>query len=146
MVNSILTIVIAPLGAGFLLRHFFRRKVERIAYVFPAFSTLCIAMICAMVVALNRDVFLTLTGMVLISVVLLNVLGMLLGYAAGILYRFDVRRRRTLSIEVGMQNAGLGAVLALNHFGPQEALVPAVFATWCVITASILAEIWAKRQ
>ena len=98
-----------------------------------------------MVVALNRDVFLAMTGKVLIAVVLLNVLGMLLGYGAGILYRFDVRRRRTLSIEVGMQNAGLGAVLALNHFGAQEALVPAVFATWCVITASVLAEIWAKR-
>ena len=102
-------------------------------------------MICAMVVALNRDVFLTLTGMVLVAVILLNVLGMLFGYGAGMLYRFDVRRRRTLSIEVGMQNAGLGAVLALNHFGAQEALVPAVFATWCVITASILVEVWAKR-
>jgi hypothetical protein len=40
---------------------------------------------------------------------------------------------------------GLGAVLALNHFGAQQTLVPAVFATWCVITASVLAEFWAKK-
>jgi hypothetical protein len=40
---------------------------------------------------------------------------------------------------------GLGAVLALNHFGAQETLVPAVFATWCVITALVLAKFWAKK-
>jgi predicted Na+-dependent transporter len=36
-------------------------------------------------------------------------------------------------------------VLALNHFGAQETLVPVVFATWFVITASVLAEFWAKK-
>jgi hypothetical protein len=36
-------------------------------------------------------------------------------------------------------------VLTLNHFGAQETLVPAVFATWCVITALVLAEFWAKK-
>ena len=61
------------------------------------------------------------------------------------LYGFDTKRKRTLAIEVGMQNAGLGALLALKHFGPQAALIPAAFATWCVITASILAEIWSRE-
>ena len=145
MVVTILGIVIAPLGVGFFLRHFGRRVVERVGCIFPALSTLCIAVICAMVVALNRDVFLGMTGMAFAGVFLLNMLGMLFGYGAGVLYRFDVRRRRTLAIEVGMQNAGLGAVLALNHFGAGTAVVPAVFATWCVITASVLAEYWAKR-
>ncbi len=146
MVISILGIVIAPLGVGFVLRQYARGVLERVSYVFPALSTLCIAVICAMVVALNRDVFMDLTGMAFIAVMLLNMLGMLSGYGAGMLYRFDVRRRRTLAIEVGMQNAGLGAVLALNHFGAREALVPAVFATWCVISASVLAEYWARKS
>ncbi len=44
-----------------------------------------------------------------------------------------------------MQNAGLGALLALTHFGSQTAMIPVAFATWCVITASILAEIWSKK-
>lgn len=44
-----------------------------------------------------------------------------------------------------MQNAGPGALLALKHFSAQAALIPAAFATWCVITASILAEVWAKK-
>jgi predicted Na+-dependent transporter len=44
-----------------------------------------------------------------------------------------------------MQNAGLGAVLALGHFTAETALIPAVFATWCVITASLLARFWARQ-
>jgi BASS family bile acid:Na+ symporter len=71
---------------------------------------------------------------------------MVFGYFAGLIYRFDERRRRTLAIEVGMQNAGLGALLALTLFDDTTAIVPAIFATWCVITASILAEIWSFRS
>ncbi|MCM8756474.1 MAG: hypothetical protein NC817_00345 [Candidatus Omnitrophica bacterium] len=45
-----------------------------------------------------------------------------------------------------MQNAGLGAVLALKHFYSQSALPNALFATWCIVTASILAGIWRRQK
>jgi BASS family bile acid:Na+ symporter len=76
--------------------------------VFPAFSTVFIALICALVVAINRDYFLGLSLIVFGAVFLQNLLGLTLGYGAGIVYRFDSKRRKTLAIEVGMQNAGLG--------------------------------------
>jgi BASS family bile acid:Na+ symporter len=145
MFLTIIKIVIAPLFIGFLLRHFFERQINRFSYVSPAFSTLFVALICAMVVAMNRDYFLGLTVMVFMAVSMQNLFGMIFGYGAAMLYGFDTKRRRTLAIEVGMQNAGLGALLALKHFGPQAALIPAAFATWCVITASILAEIWSRE-
>jgi len=50
-----------------------------------------------------------------------------------------------VAFEVGMQNAGLGVVLALKYFSPQAALPNALFVPWCIITASILAEIWSRR-
>jgi len=74
-----------------------------------------------------------------------NIVGLAAGYGAGLLYRFDRKRVRTLAIEVGMQNAGLGAVLALKHFSSATAIPNALFATWCVITASVLAEIWGRQ-
>ena len=91
-----------------------------------------------------NDYLVALTPLVFAAVFFHNLLGLGLGYGLAHLYRFDPRRKKTLAIEVGMQNAGLGAVLALKHFSVQSALVPAVFATWCVITASILAEVWAR--
>ncbi|MCP4716949.1 MAG: bile acid:sodium symporter family protein [Deltaproteobacteria bacterium] len=146
MFFNILKIVIAPLVIGCSLRYFFERQVNRIRFVFPAFSTVFLALICAMVVALNRECFLQMTLLLFGAVFLHNLFGLIGGYGAGVMFRFDRRRRRTLAIEVGMQNAGLGALLALKHFDAQTALMPAVYATWCVITASILAEIWAAKN
>jgi len=36
-------------------------------------------------------------------------------------------------------------ILLPHHNRSQTALIPAAFATWCVITASILAEKWGKK-
>jgi BASS family bile acid:Na+ symporter len=144
MFLSIIKIVIVPLLLGLTVKHFFRAYVDKFSHIFPAFSTVFIALICGLVVALNRDYLLKLTPLIFFAVFLHNLFGLVLGYLLSVAYRFDTKRRRTLAIEVGMQNAGLGAVLALKHFSFQSALVPAVFATWCVITASILAEIWAR--
>ena len=145
MLLSILKIVILPLLMGFALKHRFPRRIEQLHDWFPALSTLCIAIICGTVVALNQSRFATLTGVVFLAIILHNLLGYAGGYLGGTLLRFDRRRRRTLSVEVGMQNAGLGAVLALGHFTAETALIPAVFATWCVITASLLARYWARQ-
>lgn len=145
MLMSILKIVILPLLIGFGLKHYFKQRIERIHDVFPALSTLCIAIICGMVVALNQSKMASLTLIVFVAIFTHNLLGYAGGYLGGMLLRFDLRRRRTLSIEVGMQNAGLGAVLAIKHFSPETALIPAIFATWCVITASLLARYWGRQ-
>lgn len=145
MLLSILKIVILPLLIGFGLKHYFQKQIERIHDWFPALSTLCIAIICGMVVALNQSRIASLTLIVFAAIFIHNLLGYVGGYLGGMLLRFDLRRRRTLSIEVGMQNAGLGAVLALTHFSPETALIPAIFATWCVITASLLARYWGRQ-
>lgn len=145
MFFSIIKMVILPLLAGLAIKHYFRERVERFIKVFPAISSLFISFICGLVVALNRDYIINLSLIIFLAVFLHNLFGLVLGYGAGVLYRFDKKRRRTLSIEVGMQNAGLGAVLALKHFSTQTAIPNALFATWCIITASILAEIWRER-
>ena len=65
-------------------------------------------------------------------------------YGVGSAFRMDLRRRRTLAIEIGMQNAGLGTVLALNHFGKEAAIPAAIFVFVCIITASLMAEVWQR--
>jgi BASS family bile acid:Na+ symporter len=60
------------------------------------------------------------------------------------LFRMPTQRRRTLSIEIGMQNAGLGAALALEHLGEQAALPAAIFVFICIITASGMAAWWQR--
>lgn len=144
MFFSIIKMVILPLMCGFAIRYSLGDRVNKVIDIFPALSTLCIAFICGLVVALNAEKFKDVSFVIFVAIFLHNFLGLSLGYLAGILYRFDEKRKRTLAIEVGMQNAGLGAVLALNHFSPESALPNALFATWCIVTASILAEFWRR--
>lgn len=141
---NVLQIVVLPLLAGFGFRYLMKQRIERVVQIFPAISVTFIIFICALVIALNRDRMAQLTGLVLAVVIVLNVYGMLSGYGVAHLFRMNQPRRRALTIEIGMQNAGLGTVLALEHFGPQAALPAATFVFVCVISASLLAQWWQR--
>jgi len=145
MVFSVVKMVIVPLFAGFGVRHYFKEKIEKVLPIFPAISVTFIIFICSLVIALNKDRLAQVTGLVLATAVILNIYGMLSGYGVGSAFRMEVRRRRTLAIEIGMQNAGLGTVLALKHFGEKAAIPAAIFVFVCIITASVMAELWQKR-
>lgn len=59
--------------------------------------------------------------------------------------KLDESKRRAISIEVGMQNSGLGVALATAHFGPLAALPNVLAAVWHNISGPILATFWSKR-
>ena len=145
MMADVMVTVILPLFAGFGVRHCLGARLRKVLPVFPALSATFIIFICALVIALNRERLHQLTGMVLLAALGLNLSGMLAGYGVGSLFRMDLSRRRTLSIEIGMQNAGLGTVLALEHFGPAATVPTAVFVFVCIITASIMASFWQRH-
>lgn len=144
MVLDVMFMVVVPLFVGFGARHCLRGKMEKIQPVFPAISVTFIIFICSLVIALNRDRLREVTGLVLVAVLMLNVYGLAAGYGVGSFFRLNRARRRTLTIEIGMQNAGLGATLALAHLSPQAAIPAAVFVFVCIFTASALAAIWQR--
>jgi len=144
MVGDVVMMVVVPLFIGFGMRHQFKEKIEKILPVFPAISVTFIIFICSLVIALNKERLAEVTRIILFAAVSLNVYGMLAGYGVGSAFRMDLRRRRTLAIEIGMQNAGLGTVLALNHFGKEAAMPAAVFVFVCIITASAMAAVWQR--
>jgi BASS family bile acid:Na+ symporter len=146
MVKSIMMMVILPLILGLWVQHRFHKVTTRIKPVFPALSTLFIAFICGLVVALNKNALGKATATVFFAVIILNILGLFFGYLAGKGFRFNLSQRRTLAINVGMQNAGMGAVLAIKHISAEAAIPNALFATWCIITAALLAGFWSKNE
>jgi len=150
MVVDVILMVIVPLICGFAVRHFFRRYVEKMLPVFPAISVTFIIFICSLVIALNKARLAQLTLLIITAALVLNLYGMSCGYGIASVFKMAKKRRRTLTIEIGMQNAGLGVVLALNNFpqGKRElvALPAAIFVFICIITASILAEIWQRTS
>jgi len=146
MMKSIMVMVILPLILGLWVQHRFHKITSRIKPVFPALSTLFIAFICGLVVALNKQALGKITPVIFAAVIILNVLGLLFGYLVGKGMRFNLAQRRTLAINVGMQNAGMGAVLAIKHISAEAAIPNALFATWCIVSAAVLAAIWSKTK
>jgi bile acid:Na+ symporter, BASS family len=146
MFFSVVRMVLVPVLLGILLKHFLRDKVDKILQVFPAISTLFIAFICALVIALNKSYLLQLTWMIFAAAIILNLTGLYIGYNTGRLFKFDILKKRALSIEIGMQNAGLGSVLALKHFSEKAALPAVIFVFICIFSASILVPIWSRSR
>ncbi len=146
MFFSVIQMVIIPLAEGFLVRGILGEKMERVKTIFPAISVTYIIFICALVIAINRQRLGGMTLTVLAAAIVLNIYGMSAGFGVGGLFKFSTARRRTLSIEIGMQNAGLGTVLALEHFGEAAAISTAIFVFVCIITASVMAEVWQRTS
>ncbi len=139
MMMTIIYSVILPLGGGMLFRRMMGRRLDGFIEVFPAVSVAAIVVICSVVVSGNvtmiRDASLT----VFILVAALNGIGLAGGYLVGKMIRLNPAGQRTLAIEIGMQNAGMGVILALTHFKHMSgvALPSAIFTVWCIITASL---------
>ena len=145
MLTDVVLVVIVPLFVGFGVRCWFTKKVEKFEPVFPAISVTFIVLICSRVIAANRKELVDMTGLLLSTAVLMNVLGMVGGYLIAWISRMDVPQRRSLAIEGGMQNAGLGTVLATKYFSDRAAMPSAVFVFICIITASLMAAWWQRH-
>lgn len=138
MVQTIIFVVVLPLTAGMFLRRYLGRHLETAKEIAPAIASLAIIIICSYAVAANQARIEQMGIKILLLVIALNAIGYLSGWLLAKMYRFDQQHQLTLAIEIGMQNAGMGVVLALAHFKdtPETALPGALFAVWCILTAA----------
>ena len=148
MFLSILYVVIAPIAGGFLVQHFFPRFSQRAVAYLPAFSTLMIAFVVALIVSHTAGRLLTGGFVVVLVVILHNLLGLSFGYGVGRLLGLSSAKRRAISIEVGMQNSGLASSLAALHFAayPMATIPGAIFSVWHNISGAIVARIYASKK
>jgi len=104
--------------------------------------------IIAFVVGSNRDRILDVTPVLLLALLSLNLGGYAVGQLGTWLFRLPPPMGRALTLEIGMQNAGLGVLLAISIFGEtSQALIPTALYTFgCMFTGSILASWWAKKS
>lgn len=137
--------VVIPVIAGHALSRassVWARGAKRVGAVV---ANLTILWIIAVVVGKNRD-NLHPEAALLAALLLLNLGGYLAGTFGGLLLRLPPAMRRALTLEVGMQNAGLGTVLAMELFPgePSIAIAPACYTFGCMFTGTVLARVWAE--
>ncbi|TAG10644.1 MAG: bile acid:sodium symporter family protein [Verrucomicrobia bacterium] len=152
LLRSMVIVVMLPMILGIAINSWLSRQKqsEKLAPVIgalgPLASAVIIVLIVGCIVAGKQPEIASAAMPLFLSVFLLHAAGFLLGYLFAWLCRCDEPLRRTISIEVGMQNSGLGAALATKHF-PQLALAPvpaAISAVYHCLIGSLLAAIWRR--
>ena len=157
MFKSILLVTILPVTLGFGLNSWFggRQVYRETIKVMPGVAVLGLACIVGGVVSAHGHNFASSGALIFLGVFLHNSLGYALGYLTGTAARFSKAKRRTISIEVGMQNAGLATVLAGRHFPalPEAAIASAVSCVWHSISGALMAgvfnladEFWGRNK
>ena len=149
---STVQVVLLPVALGTALNQAFPEAVARLSPLSTLSAVLLVAFICGRVMAESSGLSLqTALGnpAMLLGIFCLHAGGFLLGY---VLSKFVVgmeeRAARTNSIEVGMQNSALGAMLATQHFGamhPLAAVPCAISAVMHSCMGSLLAAYWGRR-
>jgi BASS family bile acid:Na+ symporter len=143
---NLTTDVVGPVVIGHLLCRRFEWLSRVMAFHGPTVANLAILWIIATVVGVNRERLAEITPILLVVLLLINILGYAAGWTGGTAMKLPYPMRRALTLEVGMQNAGLGSVMAMKLFDNPSAAIPtAAYTFGCMLTGTILAQWWSGR-
>jgi len=147
MFAAVAVLLVIPALAGMSVAHRFPRFAARARRPFRILSIGIFVAFVVLALAANWDYFLRYTSRVVIAVFVLNALGLSLGYFAARSVRLPPADRRAVSIEVGIQNSGLGLILIFNFFGGLGgmAITAAWWGIWHILSGLALATWWRRH-
>jgi bile acid:Na+ symporter, BASS family len=149
MMLTIVKIILVPIAAGLAANKILEMLRLRGEWMDRILSIVAMASICfiiGIITALSRDKLLSVGVALIGAAVLHNTIGYVLGYGGAWLLRLDESTRRTVAIEVGLQNGGMASSLAVGVLNsPETGLAPAIFGPWMNMSGSMLASWWRRR-
>lgn len=147
MLLSILWVVILPIVVGLIVKGLWPNFTKKATDYLPAFSSIAIAMIVAIIISANANKLLAGGSIIVLVVILHNLCGLSLGYLIGRLLGLSEAKKRAISIEVGMQNSGLASSLATIHFAayPLATIPGAIFSVWHNLSGAAVAYLYSNR-
>jgi len=135
-----------PMIGAVVLRHFLKGDKKLMSSILSMISMVGIAVIITIITAAGRDSLLQVGALLLLTSLIHNLSGYSLGYAVSWLFGMPEKDRRTVALEVGMQNGGLASGLALQMGKiATVGLAPAIFGPLMNVTGSALASWWRSR-
>ena len=144
---STLKVVLVPVALGVLFNQYANRLTQRILPYAPATAVVLIVLIVASIIGQGKEIILS-SGLNLIAaILLLHFFGFVLGYFLSKIILKNTAVSKTIAIEVGMQNSGLGAVLARENFiNPATAIPSAISSLVHSIYGSIFVAITKNKS
>jgi BASS family bile acid:Na+ symporter len=144
---NIFIILGIPLIVGLSVAHYFPSLVQKVRKPFKIFSLIFFLSIVAAALIANWQYFINYVGLVFFGVLIHNALALNLGYWSGRLLGLNEQDTRAVSIEVGIQNSGLGLVLVFTFFQGLGgmAIITAWWGIWHIIAGLTVAFIFSRR-
>ncbi len=148
MFTTILLLLAVPLAAGMLFRArypAFSARIQRPLRVFAGAIFLGFILLAFY----NDRGYLTAAILPVLAIVVVhNSMALGLGYTAARLAQLSSRDRRAVTLEVGIQNSGLGLALIFNFFAGLggTAIVAAWWGTWHLVGGFTLALLFARSR
>ncbi len=146
MFKFMLIVTLLPVGIGSLINILFNDKkwFKDFQALMPGVAVIAFGCIVGGVAAVHGQKFLESGLIIFVCIFCHNVFGYFLGYGAGRALGMSRAKKRTLSIEVGVQNAGLATGLSGKFFptSAESAIATAVSCVWHSISGTVLANLY----
>jgi len=137
-----------PLILGMLFNKYYKDLSKKLSKILKPISLVIFMIFIVIAFYDNFDIFINYVEYVLILVVAHNLLALLTGFYFAKAMKLSRKNQRTLSIETGIQNSGLGLLLIFSFFNGLGgmALLVAFWAIWDIISGLLLATYWSKQK
>lgn len=133
-----------PLLLGMAVRHKREKLAQKISGWIKGFGILFFAGFVLVAFAMNYENFLSYVHLVIVLVFFHNAFALTSGYGLASIFNLPEKDRRSIAIETGIQNSGLGLLLIFNFFDGLGgmALVAAWWGIWHIVTGLTLGWYW----
>lgn len=147
LLKTITLLLLIPIVLGMLLRKYRPSLADRLHPIMHYSSIAIFAAIVLMAFKANFDLFLDYIHLVIFLVLIHNAVALTAGYQMGRLFKLEQSDRRSIAIETGIQNSGLGLILIFSFFDGLGgmAIVAAWWGIWHILSGLCLAYLWNRN-
>lgn len=126
---STLKVILIPVSLGILLNRYLPKVVSKIIPFAPPFAVLLICFIVGSIVGQGKEIIIESGFRLLVALIFLHIFGFVIGFTISWFTFKNWKVAKTISIEVGMQNSGLGVVLARENFSSPLVAIPSALSS-----------------
>ena len=146
LLTSILLLLVLPLVTGILLKKYFPEFIDKINKPVKTLALIFFIVFLVAAFVANKQVFIDYLPQIFGIVFIQNALTFLIGYFFARIFKLPETHCRSISIETGIHNSGLGLILVMTFFKGNGgmALIAAWWGIWHIIAGVSLAYYWKK--
>ena len=147
MVQLVALLLVVPLVLGMLVNHLRPKLAIQLGRILKIASLLFFVVLVFIALYNNRVIFMDYIFYVFWIVLLHNLIAFFTGFSLGKLFKLSNENIRSITVETGIQNSGLGLLLIFTFFNGLGgmALLAAFWGIWHLVSGLALATFWSKK-